>query len=86
MTPTIHILNFRKKIVLLLWVLLFSGTSQAVKRPHWEWGWGYFEGVTPHYSGSNHYHRIRLPLPYFNYRTEEIQLGDRNIFYLWKNQ
>lgn len=74
-----------KNFLLLLPLLLTSVSTFGVKLPQWELGISYVQGSTPHYIGSNHYYEAAVYLPYLNYRSEQLQLGDENIFYLLKS-
>ncbi|PCI23524.1 MAG: hypothetical protein COB67_12665 [SAR324 cluster bacterium] len=76
----------KKWVILCGCCLLFSQPAWAVKLPRWEWGVGYFDGLTAHYFGANQYYHVQLPLPYFNFRTETLQVGDSNKFYIWKGE
>ncbi len=74
---------------LLIGTLLFSaiffsnGSIKAVTKPKWEMGLGYYNFQLPHYYGSNHYYQYSIPLPTFNYRFDNLELGRDSKLYLF---
>ncbi|MGK5091218.1 MipA/OmpV family protein [Deltaproteobacteria bacterium TL4] len=67
------------KTILLAGILsLFTAGVWAGQKQQWEGGLAVIGGQTPHYFGSNHHIYAVLPLPFFVYRLDYLQLGDSN--------
>jgi hypothetical protein len=70
--------------IMIALVILFPGfVVEAVTKPKWELGLGYYNFQIPHYYGSNHYHQHIIPLPTFHYRFDNLELGRDSKLYLF---
>ncbi|MBF0239407.1 MAG: hypothetical protein HQM12_17025 [SAR324 cluster bacterium] len=73
---------------IILWLMFFPqahGTASAFEQPMIEAGMGYFEGYSPHYLGSNHYHFASFPFPVLVVRIDRLQAGDNTRLFLFEN-